>query len=78
MTEGKDGVHSKPEDGLSIPTEGRLLPCPFCGTTAHVVAWPREHENRMVAKIECFTDDCYAVIYAATPSAVVKAWNRRA
>lgn len=57
---------------------GGLLPCPFCDTTCHVVAWPREFRGRMVAMIECFTDNCYALITADTPADAIAAWNRRA
>lgn len=71
---------------MTTPTPGQplseadvsLLPCPFCDTTCHVVAWPREFRGRMVAMIECFTDNCYALITADTPADAIAAWNRRA
>ena len=55
-----------------------LQACPFCGCHGLSFAWPRELRGRMVAIIECHTDNCYALLTADGPDKTVAAWNRRA
>jgi hypothetical protein len=54
-----------------------LLACPFCGCHGVVAAYPRIIRDKLCGTVECFTDNCYALIIADTEVQAVTAWNRR-
>lgn len=60
----------------TLPTEERLLPCPFCGGEAsmsddpnHSTAW----------EVGCYDPDCPAQpnVWQVTKAEAIAAWNRR-
>ena len=57
----------------------KLLPCPFCGTGAHINKLVRKYSEGYKWEVFCdWGTDHYMTIKTHTRSGAIKAWNTRA